>query len=105
MITDMVDLEPLVGRYDPGMILVGPLLSHSKNSRYHYFYIAGDGSKIYETIILGFVKVETIARTQTRKFCRETGESLFGGVGLWRSPRDGASGPCALAKCGDSQAF
>ena len=64
MITDMVDLEPLIGRYDPGMILVGPLLSHSKNSRFHYFYIAGDGNKVYETINLGLVDVESNAQTQ-----------------------------------------
>ena len=64
MITDMVDLEPLVGQYDPGMILVGPLLSHSKNSRFHYFYIAGNGNKVYETINLGLVDVESNAQTQ-----------------------------------------
>ena len=64
MITDMVDLEPLLGQYDPGMIFVGPLLSHSKNSRYYYFYIAGNGNKVYETINLGFVDVESNAQTQ-----------------------------------------
>ena len=79
MITDTVDLDQLVGRYDPGMILVGPLLSHSKDSRYHYFYIAGDGIKIYETIILGFVKVETIARTQRANFVEKL-ESRFSEV-------------------------
>ena len=79
MITDTVDLDQLVGQYDPGMILVGPLLSHSKNSRYHYFYIAGDGSKIFETIILGFVKVETIARTQRANFVEKL-ESRFSEV-------------------------
>jgi hypothetical protein len=68
MITDMVDLEPLVGQYDPGMILVGPLHSHSKNSKYRYFYIAGNGSKVYEAISLGFVEVETIAQTQRADF-------------------------------------
>jgi hypothetical protein len=79
MITDMVDLDPLVGQYDPGIILVGPLLSHSKNSRYHYFYIAGDGSKIFETIKLGFVEVETIARTQRANFVGKL-ESRFSEV-------------------------
>src|SRR5580700_3972658 len=64
MITDMVDLEPLIGRYDSGMVLVGPLLSHSKNSRFHYFYIAGDGNKVYQTINLGLVDVESNAQTQ-----------------------------------------
>jgi hypothetical protein len=79
MITDMVDLDPLVDQYDPGMILVGPLLSHSKNSRYHYFYIAGNGSKIFETIILGFVEAETIARTQRANFVEKL-ESRFSEV-------------------------
>jgi hypothetical protein len=79
MITDMVDLDPLVGQYDSGIILVGPLLSHSKNSRYHYFYIAGDGSKIFETIKLGFVEVETIARTQRANFVGKL-ESRFSEV-------------------------
>jgi hypothetical protein len=64
MITDMVDLEPLIGRYDSGLILVGPLLSHSKNSRFHYFYIAGNGNKVYQTINLGLVDVESKAQTQ-----------------------------------------
>jgi hypothetical protein len=79
MTTDMVDLDQLVGQYDPGMILVGPLLSHSKNSRYHYFYIAGNGSKIFETIILGFVEVESIARTQRANFVEKL-ESRFSEV-------------------------
>ena len=64
MITDLVDLEPLVGQYDPGPIFVGPLLSHSKSSRFHYFYIAGNGNKVYETIELGFVDVKSTAQTQ-----------------------------------------
>jgi hypothetical protein len=79
MITDMVDLDLLVGQYETGMILVGPLLSHSKNSRYHYFYIAGNGSKIFKTIILGFVEVETVARTQRANFVGKL-ESRFSEV-------------------------
>src|ERR1700686_919879 len=79
MITDLVDLDPLVGQYNPGIILVGPLLGHSKSSRYHYFYIAGDGSKIFETIKLGFVEVETIARTQRANFVGKL-ESRFSEV-------------------------
>jgi hypothetical protein len=71
MITDMVDLDPLVGQYDPGMILVGPLLSHSKNSKYRYFYVAGNGSKVYETISLGFVEVEEDAQTQRVDFAEK----------------------------------
>ena len=60
----MLDLEPFVGQYDPGMILAGPLLRHSKDSRFHYFYIAGNGNKVYETINLGLVDVESNAQTQ-----------------------------------------
>ena len=79
MITDMVDLDPLIGQYDTGVILVGPLLSHSKNSKYHYFHIAGNGSKIFETIILGFVDLERIARTQRANFVEKL-ESHFSEV-------------------------
>ena len=68
IISDMVDLEPLVDQYDPGMILVGPLLSHSINSRYRYFYIAGKGSKVYETISLGFLEVETPGQNRRANF-------------------------------------
>jgi hypothetical protein len=68
MITDLIDVEPLLGQHDPGMILVGPLLSLSMNSQYRYFYIAGNGSKVYETIGLGFVEVETNAQTQRADF-------------------------------------
>jgi hypothetical protein len=67
MITDLIDVEPLLGQHDPGMILVGPLLSHSLNSGYRYFYIAGSGSKVYETISL-FVEVEADAQTQRADF-------------------------------------
>src|SRR3984885_4582358 len=78
MITDLVDVEPLLGQHDPEMILVGPLLSHSLNSGYRYFYIAGSGSKIYETISL-FVEVETNAQTQRADFIEKL-ESRFAEV-------------------------
>ena len=45
MITDLRDLEPLLGQYDPGLILVGPVLSLSI-SGYRYFNIAANGSKV-----------------------------------------------------------
>ena len=77
MITDLIDVEPFLGQHDPGMILVGPLLSHSLNSGYRYFYIAGSGSKIYETISL-FVEVETNAQTQRADFIEKL-ESRFRG--------------------------
>jgi hypothetical protein len=67
MITDLIDVEPVLDQHDPGMILVGPLLSRSPNSGYRYFYIAGNGSKVYETISL-FVEVETNAQTQRADF-------------------------------------
>ena len=67
MITDLIDVEPVLDQHDPGMILVGPLLSRSLNSGYRYFYIAGNGSKIYETISL-FVEAETNAQTQRADF-------------------------------------
>src|SRR5580704_14642785 len=67
MITDLIDVEPVLDQHDPGMILVGPLLSRSLNSGYRYFYIAGIGSKVYETISL-FVEVEADAQTQRADF-------------------------------------
>jgi hypothetical protein len=71
MITDLIDVEPLLGQHDPGMVLVGPLLSLSINSSYRYFYIAGKGSKVYETISLGFVELETTAQTQHADFIKK----------------------------------
>src|ERR1700733_6942698 len=75
MITDLIDVEPVLDQHDPGMILVGPLLSRSLNSGYRYFYIAGNGSKVYETISL-FVEVETNAQTQRADFIKKL-ESRF----------------------------
>src|SRR5580704_6400234 len=68
MITHTIEVEQLLGQYDPGMILVGPLLSLSMSSSFRYFYVAGNGSKVYETISLGFVEFETNARTQRADF-------------------------------------
>src|SRR5450631_1679073 len=48
MITGMNEPEPVLGQYDPGMILVGPLLSLSMSSTYRYFYLAGNGDKVCE---------------------------------------------------------
>jgi hypothetical protein len=64
MITGMNELEPILGQYDPGMILVGPLLSLSMSSTYRYFYLAGNGNKVCETVALGFVEDESNAQTQ-----------------------------------------
>jgi TPR repeat protein len=61
MIRDLADLEPLLRQYDPGKVLVGPLLNLADSS-FRVFKIAGNGDKIYETIGLGFVKVEADAQ-------------------------------------------
>jgi hypothetical protein len=63
MITDLRDLEPLLGQYDPGLLLVGPVLSFSIGG-YRYFYIAANGSKVYETIGLGYFENEADAESQ-----------------------------------------
>ena len=49
-VTEVSDLEPLVGRFDPGLILIGPLIF-----AYRYFDIAGNESKIFDPdlIIVG----------------------------------------------------
>ena len=63
MITDPSDLELLLGQYEPGLILVGPLLSYSIGG-YRYFYIAANGSKVYETIGLGVFENEAGAESK-----------------------------------------
>src|SRR5271169_2041839 len=68
MSPDLIDVERLLDQYDPGVIFVGPLLSFSINSRYRYFHIAGNGSKVYENISLGFIEVEANGQTQRADF-------------------------------------
>src|SRR5580704_4381428 len=63
MITNPSDLEPLLGQYEPGLILVGPLLSYSIGG-YRYFYIAANGSKVYETVGLGVFENEADAEAK-----------------------------------------
>src|ERR1700688_873958 len=63
MITDLRDLEPLLGQCDPGLILVGPVFSFSSGG-YRYFYIAANGSKVYETIGLGYFENKADAEGQ-----------------------------------------
>jgi len=63
MITDLCDLDPVLGQYDPGLILVGPVLS-LPISGYSYFCIAANGSKVYEAIGLGFSDNEADAESQ-----------------------------------------
>lgn len=80
MINDPTDLEPLLAQYDPGMVLVGPLLNLSINSSFRFFYIAGNGSKkIYESISLGFVEVEADAQSQRADIVARL-ENRFGEV-------------------------
>ena len=62
MISDFTDLEPLLSQYDPGTILVGPLRSLSISSSFRYFHIAAKGSKVYESVSLGFIEAETDAQ-------------------------------------------
>ena len=62
MISDIIDLEPLLGQYDSETILVGPLLSLSMSSSYRYFHVAGKGAKIYNFLSLGFVENESDAQ-------------------------------------------
>lgn len=64
MITDMTDLEPAIDQYDSATILVGPLRSLSINSTFRYFYIAGNGTKVYNTLGLGFIDSEFDAARQ-----------------------------------------
>jgi hypothetical protein len=63
MINDLIELEPLLSQYDAGKVFVGPLLSLSISSSFRYFYIAGNGTKVYESIGLGF-EAETDAESQ-----------------------------------------
>ena len=64
MITELTNLDALVGQYDAGKLLVGPLLSLSVNSNFRYFYVAGQGSKVYEALGLGFVEIESVGQKQ-----------------------------------------
>ena len=64
MLTDLVDLEPLLDQYDPEILLVGPLLGLPMSSGYRYFHIAGKGIRKYHALGLGFVDSETDAERQ-----------------------------------------
>ena len=64
MITDLIDVQSFLGQHDPRMIMIGPVLS-VPDSRHRYFYVAGNGSKVYETI---FVEVDTNADKQRTDF-------------------------------------
>src|SRR5271166_3882454 len=79
MINDLTDLEPVLGQYDTEKILIGPLLNLSINSSFRFFYIAGKGSKIYESVALGFVDVESDAQRQRADIVAQM-QSRFGEV-------------------------
>ena len=96
MVTEVSDLEPLLGRFDPGLILIGPLIftyryfdiAGNESKVFHpdliivgplSFDIAGNASKVYEIVDLGFGKVETNASGQRAKFTEKL-ESRFAEV-------------------------
>jgi hypothetical protein len=79
MITELTDLEPLLGQYDAETVLVGPLLNLSINSSFRFFYIAGNGAPIYESIALGFCEAETDAESQRAEIIAKL-KSRFGEV-------------------------
>jgi hypothetical protein len=84
MIRDLADLEPLLRQYHPEKVLVGPLLNLWTNSSFRVFNIAGNGGKIYETIGLGFIKVETDAQRRRADIIALL-ESRFGEVQIFDS--------------------
>jgi hypothetical protein len=96
MVTEVSDLEPLLGRFHPGLILIGPLISTyryfdtagNESKIFHpgliivgplSFDIAGNGSKVYEIVDLGFGQAETNAQAQRAKFIEKL-ESRFAEV-------------------------
>ena len=79
MIHDLADLEPLLRQYHPEKVLVGPSLNLWTNSSFRVFKIAGNGGKIYETVGLGFVKVEADAQRRRADIVAVL-ESRFGEV-------------------------
>ena len=79
MINDLLDLDGVLGQYDPGKVLVGPLLNLSINSSFRFFYIAGNGGKVYESIGLGFIEAPTEAERQRGDIVAKL-QSRFGEV-------------------------
>ena len=72
MITEMADLEQVLDRYGPGtVVLVGPLLTLAI-SDYRYFYVAGRGDKICQSIGLGFTEPEDNSQHQYSDHRRST---------------------------------
>ena len=71
--------SPSLRQYHPEKVLVGPLLNLWTNSSFRVFKIAGNGGKIYETVGLGFVKVEADAQRRRADIVAVL-ESRFGEV-------------------------
>ena len=84
MINDLVDLDRVLDQYDAGRALVGPVLSLSINSSFRFFYIAGNGAKIYQSIGLGFIEAETEAELQRGDIVAKL-QSRFGEVKVLNS--------------------
>jgi hypothetical protein len=96
MVTAGSDLEPVLGRFHPGLILIGPLISTyryfdtagNESKIFHpdliivgplSFDIAGNASKVYEIVDLGFGQAETNVPGQRAKFIEKL-ESRFAEV-------------------------
>jgi hypothetical protein len=79
MINDLVDLDRVLDQYDAGRALVGPVLNLSINSSFRFFYIAGNGGKIYQSIGLGFIEAEPEAERQRGDIVAKL-QSRFGEV-------------------------
>jgi hypothetical protein len=84
MIHDLTDLEPLLHQYDHEKVLVGPLLNLWMNSSFRVFNIAGKGSKIHETIGLGFFELEMNAQRRRADIVAAL-EGCFGEVEIFDS--------------------
>jgi hypothetical protein len=85
-ISDMIELEALIGQYNPGFILVGPVLDRWDDSTHRYFEIAGNGSEVYQRVDLGSVRA-TEAQRQRVDIVEKLG-SRFVGVMTFASPQE-----------------
>jgi hypothetical protein len=76
---DMIELEALIGQYNPGIIFVGPVLDRWDNPTHRYFEIAGNGSEVYRRIDLGRVRA-TEAQRQRAEIVEKLGSRFLGVV-------------------------
>ena len=98
MINDLTDLEPLLAQYDPGKVLIGPLLNLSINSSFRFFYIAGNGPKIYESYKRRFCRARKRRTEATRRYRRDIGEPFRRSANPRQPTGTGTGSPFALAK-------